>query len=84
MTLTDDRAIAAAAMIGDSIFVVLGLYYNAVFTHPFYEGFLILYGTLGTPWIGIMVLVIAFRYRKWTDVDNNSKIGVAAGEQNPR
>ncbi|MCK9580593.1 MAG: hypothetical protein M0Q92_09110 [Methanoregula sp.] len=62
-------SLLSLAMIGDSIFVALGLYYNAVYTHPFYEGFLILYGTLGTPWIGIMILAIAFRYRNWTGAD---------------
>jgi len=67
-------SLLSLAMIGDSIFVALGLYYNAVFAHPFYEGFLILYGTIGTPWIGIMVLVIAFRYRKWIDPDLESVI----------
>lgn len=64
-------SLLSLAMIGDSVCMALGLYYNAVFAHPFYEGFLILYGTIGTPWIGIMILVIAFRYRDWTEAKDN-------------
>jgi hypothetical protein len=62
-------SLLSLAMIADAILSALQVYNPAVFVHPFFEGLLILYGTLGTPWIGIMILVIAFRYRDWIKAD---------------
>jgi hypothetical protein len=67
-------SLLSLAMIADTILFVFQVYSPAVFVHPFYEGFLLLYGTIGTPWIGIMIVVIAFRYRNRIDPDMETGI----------
>jgi hypothetical protein len=53
-------SIISAAMLTDMVFLALKISDQAVFTHPLWEGMIILYG-LGTMILGIMVLVIAGR-----------------------
>jgi len=67
-------SLLSLAMIADAILFAMEIYSPAVFVHPVYEGFFILYGTIGTPWTGIMILAIAFRYRDWTESDKEPGI----------
>jgi len=60
-------SLLSIAMLMDMSFTALHFYQQAVFGHPYGEGFLILYGIVGTPSSGIFLLIIAFRNRDGAD-----------------
>jgi hypothetical protein len=55
-------SLLSVAMLLDMVFVALHLYQQAIFAHPYGEGFLILYGMAGTPAIGVILILAGFRF----------------------
>jgi hypothetical protein len=55
-------SLLSVAMLVDMISVALHLYQRALFGHPYGEGFLILYGLVGTPAIGVILILAGLRF----------------------